>query len=175
VPAVIALHWWRIAPLLLLACLLQVTLVPAMKVGGVWPSLPLVLLVFVALNASLYESLAVGFVTGAMLDLFASPPFGLLGLSYGALGLGAWFVRENVFIDSALGCASVAFVASLVSSTIVAAAEILAHLSFDWHCASWALLGSLYTAALALLLVLPLNRTRRFFGLLHRVQFGHVR
>jgi rod shape-determining protein MreD len=168
-------RWSRIVPVILLACLMQITLVPLVRLGDVWPNLTLLVLVFVALNASSYESLAAGLLTGLVLDFGSGLPLGLLALCYGGLGVIIAVVRHNVFIEHPLSFVSVAFGAALLGNLAVAALDMASDRAFGWRPLSWALLSALYSAAVSPLVVLPLGRVRRWFGLLRRVQFSDVR
>jgi rod shape-determining protein MreD len=90
-----------------LAALLQVSLLPALHVGGVYPSLPLMLVVAWALLRGARSAVIWALIAGLWLDLLSSRAFGgyTLGLMLAAYlaGLGAQTVyRPSIFLALAM-------------------------------------------------------------------------
>jgi len=146
-----------------------------MALGGVSPSLPLVLVVFIGLNASAGNALVAGLLTGTLLDLYpAVTPFGLLAATFGALGGAVAHVRSNVFVDSPLGHVGVTLAAALAANAVLAAGDMAAHRLFSWHYPAWALQAAAYSALVSPIVIWPLNRARRWLGIDRRARLGDV-
>jgi len=149
--------------------------VPSLSVDGVRPDLPMALLVIIALNASVCESLVVGVIVGMLLDIFAVTPLGLFALVYGLVAALVTYIRENMFVDTSFRHLTIVFLASLVANGSCVLAECIQHELVSTSCAIWALCGSAYTTLLFAIIMYPAKRMRRWLGLTHRVQFSNVR
>jgi rod shape-determining protein MreD len=82
---------------LLLAVILQTTLLPFLSFKGITPNLVLVLILFWVISKSFKEIWLMVILAGLFLDLFSGLPFGLISLSLvGTAYLIDWF-NKNVF------------------------------------------------------------------------------
>jgi rod shape-determining protein MreD len=72
----------RVAILLVITLLLQVTIFPHIRLGGRVPDLGLVLAVAVAFDHGPEAGAIVGFLAGLMYDLFLATPLGLTALAW---------------------------------------------------------------------------------------------
>ena len=84
-------------PLLTVIGLLQATVIARLKVWGVFPDLPLLMVVGWGLLRGRREGLLWGFVAGIVVDLFSGAPFGAATLSLMAVGFLAGLGESNVF------------------------------------------------------------------------------
>lgn len=109
---------YLVVPLLLLAALLQATLVPHLSVWGVFADLPLVLVVTWSLLQGSREGAVWGFVAGLAVDLLSGAPFGAATLSLIAVGLLAGSGHMAVFRDHLLLSSLLAILATVVYSLI---------------------------------------------------------
>lgn len=93
---------YLVVPLLAFVGLLQATLVSRVAIWGVFPDLPLLVVVSWGLLRGSRQGLLWGFVAGIMVDLFSGAPFGaatvpLMAVGFMA-GLGENVVFRNVFL-----------------------------------------------------------------------------
>ncbi len=93
---------YLVVPLLALVGLLQVTLVWRVSVWGVFPDLPLLVVVGWALLRGSREGLVWGFVAGIVVDLFSGAPFGAATLPLMAVGFLAGRGEVTVFRNALL-------------------------------------------------------------------------
>jgi rod shape-determining protein MreD len=73
---------WRVVALIALTVVVQVVLLPHVRLAGRVPDLGLVLAVAIAFDHGPEQGAIVGFVAGLGFDLFLSTPIGLTALSY---------------------------------------------------------------------------------------------
>jgi rod shape-determining protein MreD len=101
------------AALLLLAVLLQTTLVGDLRFRGVCPDLMLLIAVCAGLARGPEQGAIVGFTAGLLTDLFLqTTPLGLSALAYGVIGFGVGALRGSMLREGWLLAPLVAFVAS---------------------------------------------------------------
>ena len=83
---------YLVIPLLVVVALIQATVVPHLSIWGVYPDLPLLMVVSWSLLRGAKEGMVWGFIAGVAVDLFSGAPFGAatLGLLAASLlsGLG---------------------------------------------------------------------------------------
>jgi rod shape-determining protein MreD len=93
---------YLVIALLAVVGLVQATLVPLVAVWGVFPDLPLLLVVSWGLLRGSRQGLLWGFVAGIIVDLFSGAPFGAATLPLMAVGfmagLGETIVFRNVLL-----------------------------------------------------------------------------
>jgi rod shape-determining protein MreD len=78
---------YLVIPLLLAAAILQTSVVPHLAVRGVFPDLPLLIVVNWSLVRGAREGIVWGFVAGVAVDLLSGAPFGAATLSLMVVGL----------------------------------------------------------------------------------------
>ncbi|MGD0153316.1 MAG: rod shape-determining protein MreD [Thermacetogeniaceae bacterium] len=149
-----------IALAFIVVLILQTTILPFLRIGGVMPDLLLVLVIFTAL---FYGSLAggvVGFAVGLAQDLIGGPYLGLGALSIFLAGYLMGYLERRVNKDNLL----VAFSLVLVGSFMAGAFYLLGQGLLDMGSLNmrlfWRVMapGALYNACLAVLLFNPLTR-----------------
>lgn len=93
---------YLLLPLLALVGLFQSTLIPHLTVWGVFPDLPLLLVVSWGLLHGSRQGLWWGFLAGVVVDIFSGAPFGAATVSLMVVGflagLGENVVFRNVFL-----------------------------------------------------------------------------
>lgn len=103
----------RLSAVLLVALLLQTTVVPDLRILGVCPDLLLLCTVAAALVGGPELGGEVGFVAGVLADLFlATTPLGLSALTYTVIGYGVGSIRRTTLQEGWLLAPATAFVAS---------------------------------------------------------------
>jgi rod shape-determining protein MreD len=73
--------------IIIAAVVLEITIAPHLKLGGVFPNLPLVALAYISLSAQRREVLAASLAGGLFLDLFSSFPFGVFIVIFVLIGM----------------------------------------------------------------------------------------
>jgi len=104
------MRWFRIIIILIVAVLLQATIVPALAVRGVRPDLPLLAaLCLVAREAPDrrfdWSSFWVGWVAGLLVDVYSPGsllPFGFRALVFGTVAVGLNRVAAELFVESVI-------------------------------------------------------------------------
>lgn len=86
----------RLALLVILASVLQVTLFPDLRAFGAVPDVGLVLTVAVAYREGPERGAAFGFATGLVVDLFLRTPLGLSALSFTVVGHAVGLVQSGL-------------------------------------------------------------------------------
>jgi rod shape-determining protein MreD len=92
----------RLALLLAVLALLEVTVMPAGRILGVGPNLILLEVAAVALFRGSGAGAAIGLAGGALLDLWRGQALGLFALSGGATGYLLGFLEPRLFKDNLL-------------------------------------------------------------------------
>jgi rod shape-determining protein MreD len=163
----------RWLPFLILAYLalgLQLGLSGYVELHGARANLVLLVAIYVAAHAPRDEGLLACFLLGGVQDLLSEGPWGLYALSYTLVALFVLSTHELVYGDHLL----THFTRALLGSWITAAVLIVhgwIYPLFHHKLPNWVhpagvplLLGSLYTAVLAIPVMLLLQRTRKAFG-----------
>lgn len=140
---------------------LQSGLTPFLRVGSSEPSLALLAMVFITINAQRQAALLGAFILGAMLDLATRQPFGLFALSYGLAALAVVWAARSVHRDHPLTHFFCALLAGAITAMTLLAHARMRHESLT---ASAAFAGVLYTALLAPFLIGPLQKAKRLFS-----------
>ena len=149
---------------------LQLGLSGYVELHGARPNLVLLVAIYVAAHAPRDEGLMACFLLGAVQDLLGEGPWGLNALAYTLVALFVLATQELVYGDHFL----THFTRALIGSWITAAVLLIHGLIYPlFHHAlpNWVrppavplLLGSFYTAVLAVPVMLLLQRTRKVFG-----------
>jgi rod shape-determining protein MreD len=88
---------YLVVPLLMVAVILQATVVPHLTIWGVFPDLPVLIVVNWSLLRGVSEGAVWGFVAGLAVDLLSGAPFGAATLALTTAGLLAGMARATVF------------------------------------------------------------------------------
>lgn len=88
------MRWLRVVILTLIASVLQVSLLGALRIGGVVPNLVLVLVVGLVIWGTLSEALLAAIVAGLLMDVSGSGVFGLAVSSLVVIALGLVALRQ---------------------------------------------------------------------------------
>jgi rod shape-determining protein MreD len=140
------------------------------RVGSATPSLVLIAVIFIAMNAPRDAALLACFVLGAMQDLTTLAPLGLYALSYSIVGMFVVAAHDMLHGAHPVTHFSLAFVGSLLMVAVI-------FLHGWWRGPSVPLAGlfasALYTALLAPIVLALLNRIKRMFWFSRR-RFGHA-
>ncbi len=90
------MRYARLALVVVLLVLMQVTLFPHLRIAGVAPELGLVVAVAVGYHDGPEAGAIVGFCAGFAFDLFLETPIGLHALSYALVGYGAGILEGGL-------------------------------------------------------------------------------
>jgi rod shape-determining protein MreD len=116
----------KLGLIVVLALLVQRTLFDGMRVGGSHPDVMLLLPIAAGMAGGSEAGAVVGFVAGAVADLFLPTPFGLSALTFSLLGFAVGSVQEGllraawwitpltVFVASAVGVLLFALIGAVV-------------------------------------------------------------
>ena len=88
---------YLVVPLLTAVAILQATVVPHLGIWGVFPDLPLLVVIGWSLERGKREGVIWGFVAGVALDLLSGAPFGAATLAMLAVGFLAGMSQATVF------------------------------------------------------------------------------
>ena len=148
-----------IALAFIISLILQTTILPFLRLGGVMPDLLLVLVIFNALfNGSLAGGI-VGFTVGLTQDLLGGHYLGLGALSGFVAGYLIGCLERRVNIDNVLVTFSLVLAGSFIASVVYSLGQGIIGSSLSihllWH---FSAPGALYDACLAALLFRPLAR-----------------
>lgn len=140
--------------------ILQTTILPFLRIGGIMPDLLLVLVIFTAL---FYGSLAggvVGFVVGLIQDLLGGHYLGLGALSFFLAGFLMGYLERRVNKDNLLVAFSLVLMGSFMASAFFLLGQGLLDMAALNIRLFWRVLipSALYNACLASLFFQPLTR-----------------
>jgi rod shape-determining protein MreD len=88
---------YLVVPLLVVVAVIQATVMPHVALWGVFPDLPLLIVVSWTLLRGAREGMVWGFIAGMAVDLFSGAPFGAATLSLIAVGFLSGFGEATVF------------------------------------------------------------------------------
>ena len=155
---------WILIPLLALAAIIQITLLPQMSLFGYKPDLALALVVAWAMLAPVGEAAVWGFLIGVFLDLASGLPFGVHTLALTTLGWLIGWGQATFFRGNLLAPPIAVVLATFFHHVIVLG--ILALFNWQIHWGEYLLrvtLPSVILNALVLPLVyFPLQRLARW-------------
>ena len=148
---------------------LQLGLSGFVNVSSAKPDFVLLVAIFIAANAPRNAALLACFILGAMLDLLTIGPWGFAALTYGLVGVFVVATHELVYGEHFLTHFSLALVGSLIVTIILMLHRwIYPMLHAGANLARPTLVslvtGSIYTAVLAIPVMMLLLRMRRVFG-----------
>jgi rod shape-determining protein MreD len=148
-----------IALAFIVALILQTTILPFLRLGGVTPDLLLVLVMFNALFYGSFAGGVVGLTTGLAQDLLGGHYLGLGALSGFVVGYLMGHLERRVNIDNVLVDFFLVLAGSFVAGAVYSLGQGMLDSSLSIHLL-WRLSapGALYDACLAVLLFRPLAR-----------------
>jgi rod shape-determining protein MreD len=155
---------WILIPLLALAAIVQITILPQVPVFGYKPDLALALVVAWAMLAPLGEAAVWGFIVGGFLDLASGLPFGIHTLALTLLGWLIGWGQATFFRGNLLAPPIAIALATLVHNVILLGILALFNWQIDW--AAYLLRVTLPAAILNALVMpaifFPLQRLARW-------------
>lgn len=154
-----------LAGLLIVSFILQTSAVPFLQVAHVWPDLPTVLVVLVALVFGPREAAYVGLAAGLLQDLLLGRYIGLFTVGKLAVAALAGFVSKKVYMEHVLTPVVTAFITTVVQRTamvVVLGLGGVGRFELDWGRPFWAAAG--FNAVLAGALFGLLVRLKRRFS-----------
>lgn len=98
--------------------LLQVGVAPYISIGGVSPNFFVIIVVVMAMTNGSSEGVALGFVTGLLLDLIGTGPLGPWALVLSITGYVVGLLGQNLFAEGWLLPVTVLSIASLFSELL---------------------------------------------------------
>lgn len=176
------MHWLRITGILLIVALVQVTLAPAVAIGGARPDFLLLVALYIVVREPLKKGWVagafwVGWIAGLMEDIFSAGshlPIGTTALVFGLLAIVMAKLGAELFLDSALAQVLVLGPACLVAHgalKVVLVALTGAPAGVMLEQALWT---ACYSALVAPLAFLALRPFERFLGIRSRRSFGRA-
>jgi len=106
---------WATAGSLIAAAVLQVMIAPHISIGGVVPSVPLLVVITLAFIEGPGAGSVAGFSGGLLLDMLGTGPIGAWALVLTLVGYLAGLLSENVFAEGWLLPVTVALLAGLAA------------------------------------------------------------
>jgi rod shape-determining protein MreD len=123
---------WITLPLLALAAIIQITLLPHLAIFGYKPELALALVVAWAMLAPVGEAAVWGFSLGVLLDLASGLPFGMHTLALTMLGWLVGWVQTTFFRGNLLAPPIAMVAATLVYHLVLLGLRALFNTPIDW-------------------------------------------
>ncbi len=123
---------YLVIPLMLAAALLQVALIPHLRVWGVFADLPLLVVLSWGLLRGGREGAVWGFVAGLFTDFFSGGPFGAATLSLMAAGALSGMGQNVVYRHYLLLPPLIAFLGTLIYDLLFMAVMVLTGHSVVW-------------------------------------------
>jgi rod shape-determining protein MreD len=106
---------WTTAGALIATAILQVMIAPHIAIGGVVPSIPLLVVITLALIEGPVAGSVAGFSGGLLLDMLGTGPIGAWALVLTLVGYLAGLLSENVFAEGWLLPVTVALLTGLAA------------------------------------------------------------
>lgn len=165
--------WWRAAVLVGAFATLETALLPGLGMGGARPGCLLILVLYVGLWGRPAAALGVAWACGLTKDLFSAGPIGVHALMFLGVAAGVAALRHYLFIERPFTQVVVALAASVACEAVHWAFLAAVHLHRRLPGgAGDALVGALYTAVLAPVMLALLRRTRSWWRLERRPGSG---
>lgn len=139
---------------ILVAAVLQVALAPHIAIGGVVPSLLLLVVITLAFAEGSQAGAVAGFAAGLLFDLLGAGPVGAWALVFTLTGYAAGALQTNMFAEGWLLPLTVVFLASaLAESSYAIFLTVVGTGEGGFWASVWgrALPGAVYNSVLALL------------------------
>ncbi len=174
------MYWLRTIPVLLLAVLLQVTIVPALRVGPAQPDLLLLLAVGIVVREPVrrewgWNAFWLGWAAGLMADVYSvgsDIPFGTTAIVYGLVTLGLSRAGTELFVESAAAQVMVSLAACLAAQGALSAVLMVRTSGPAGVVVRQVLGSSVYSALAAPVVFAGVRSVERFLGVRSRRTFG---
>lgn len=154
----------RFIPWLILAYVvlgLQSGLAPYIQIQGASPNLVLPVIIFIALYAPRDAALLGTYVVGLMQDVISQYPLGTHALVYAAVTVGVRMTQPAIHREHWLTHVILALVGGAIQGMILTIVGIRMHARPPF---SLLAISTLYTAALAPVMLVPLQKIKRIFA-----------
>jgi rod shape-determining protein MreD len=109
-----AMSMYVVVPLLVIVAVLQSSAISHLTILGVFPDLPLLMVVSWGLLQGVREAVLWGFIAGVAMDLLSGAPFGAATLSLMTAGLFAGLAKKSAFSTHVAFPSAVVFLATTV-------------------------------------------------------------
>jgi rod shape-determining protein MreD len=162
------MRWITLFILAYLTLGIQMGMGEFVRVWGAGPSLVLIAVIFIAMNAKRDAALLACFVIGAMQDLTTLTPLGLYALGYSIVGMFVVSTQELLHRAHPVTHFSLALVGGLLLGAVLFLHGALRGPSVPLALLFW---SALYTAVLAPVVLALLNRIKKIFAFSRR-RFG---
>jgi len=176
------MYWLRVIAVLLVAALLQATIVPALAVRGARPDLLLLVAACLAVREHpqrgwRWRAFWVGWAAGLVADIYsvgAQMPFGVTALVFGLLGMAVSKLGEELFVGSCIAQVLIMAPVCIAGHCALAAA----HVAFGGRLFSGALgqafWTGMYSGLVAPLAFAAMKPLQRYFGVRPQRSFGRA-
>ena len=157
---------YLVVPLLVVAAILQSTVMPQLAVWGVFADLPVLLVVSWGLLRGPREGVVWGFVAGVVVDLLSGAPFGAATLSLMLVGFLSGLGKNSVFAGHIVFPVVAMFLATLLYNVCFLLVVWLSGQPVIWldSFARVILPSAVLNAALAPIVFLPMRWAYTRFG-----------
>ena len=105
----------KLIPVILVALMLQLTVLVEVRVAGVAPELPVLVAVLAGLFGGAHRGSLVAFVVGLFWDVYLSTPLGLAAVSFALVAYALGGITEDLFHDTRIQTIAVVFVGTAAS------------------------------------------------------------
>lgn len=123
---------YLVIPFLVVVALVQATIVPHLTIWGVYPDLPLLVVVSWSLLRGAKEGMVWGFIAGVAVDLFSGAPFGAATLGLLAASFLSGFGHAAVFRAQLALPLLVMFLATIVYDLVFLLVVRISGEAVDW-------------------------------------------
>lgn len=131
---------------------------------GEWPNIVLLGVIFICLNTGRETALTAALLLGLLQDFLTLHPLGLYAFSYGMVGLVCTTTNRVVYSNHPLTHVFFGFVGSIVTAAVIIVHSYVRP-GGTGHEPAWPLFwGSVYTAAVAPIVLGLLTKARPVFG-----------
>lgn len=123
---------YLVVPLLLLVAVVQTSAMPHLRIWGVFPDLPLLVVVSWGLLRGAKEGLVWGLIAGLCVDLLSGAPAGAATASLVAVGFLAGLTQRGAFRAQVLLPVAAVFVATMLYDLIFLLAMLISGRPVQW-------------------------------------------
>ena len=105
----------KLVPVVLVALILQLTVLVEVRVAGVAPELPALVAVLAGLFGGAHRGSMIAFVVGLLWDVYLSTPLGLAAVSFSLVAYALGGITEDLFHDTRIQTIAVALIGTAAS------------------------------------------------------------